>query len=509
LEVSLDSVKAGDTVVIQAGQIIPVDGVIIGGIATVDQQALTGESQPVEKGEGDRVLTSTLMVGGRIFVRVEKTGEETVAAQIGVMLNKTASYQASIVSRGEAVADRSVPPTMALALIALPVSGYRYMVTVIGSAIGLNIKLTAPIAMLNFLNVAANHGILIKDGRSLELLKDVDTVVFDKTGTLTLDEPEIASIHVSSALEADTILMYAAAAEHRQTHPIARAILAEAGRRALSLPEVDAAQVEVGYGLTVRLDGYLVRVGSERYMALEQIPVPTSIRELGQSVHDQGHSLVMVAVNGDLVGAIELQPTLRPGIQAVIDQLRARKLDICIISGDQDEPTRKMAGSLGIDRYFANTLPEEKAELVESLQREGRSVCFVGDGINDSISLKKANVSVSLRGASTAATDTAQVVLMGEGLQRLPFLFQLAEEFDANMRAGFAVAVGQGVVVICGALLSVVGIIGGTVIWSAGLVAGLGIAYLPLRRHKILQGAQLALLPGHAWIEGERVDAKV
>lgn len=497
IEVPIETIQAGDRVVIQAGQVIPVDGVIVDGIATVDQHILTGESQPVEKGVGDPVLTSTLMMGGRVEVRVEKTGEETAAAQIGVILNNTASYQATIVSKGEQVADRSVPPTMALALVALPLSGYRYAVTILGSAIGLNIKLTAPIAMLNFLNVAANRGILVKDGRSLELLKDIDTVVFDKTGTLTMEQPRISAVHVCSDLDADEVLVYAAAAEHRQTHPIARAILDAARDRGLGLPPVDNAHYEMGYGLRVRLDDRLVRVGSRRYMALEDIDVPGAIDELVDAVQGRGHSLVMVAVDESLVGAIELEPTLRAEVLDVVRELRKRGLDLCIISGDQEGPTRQMAAALGIPRYFANTLPEEKANLVTELQSEGRSVCFVGDGINDSISLKKANVSVSLRGASTAATDTAQVVLMGEGLHQLPFLFELAEEFDGNMRAGFGIAVGQGVVVIGGALVSLVGIVTGTLIWTVGLVVGLGIAHLPLHRHQALgPGTRRALPPG-------------
>ncbi|MGH3885169.1 MAG: HAD-IC family P-type ATPase, partial [Pseudonocardiaceae bacterium] len=286
VEVPLESVQAGDTLVIQAGQVIPVDGVITDGIGTIDQHMLTGESQPAEKGKGDLVLTSTFVTAGRIFVRVEKTGQETAAGQIGVMLNKTASYQANIVSKGEQVADKWVPPTIALALVALPVAGYEYMVAVLGSTIGLNIKLTAPIALHNFLNVAANHGILVKDGRSLELLKGVDTVVFDKTGTLTLDEPRIAHIHTCTDLEADRVLMYAAAAEHRQTHPIARAILAESAHRGLSLPTIDHAQYEMGYGQSVRLEELLIRVGSERYMALEDIALPAGIQKLVPAVHE-------------------------------------------------------------------------------------------------------------------------------------------------------------------------------------------------------------------------------
>jgi len=485
VEVPLESVQAGDTLVIQAGQLIPVDGVITDGTATIDQHMLTGESQPVEKGKDDLVLMSTLVTAGRIFVRVEKTGQETTAGQIEVMLSKTASYQASVISKAEQVADNWALPTVALSLVAFAIAGYEYMVATLGSTIGLNIKLTAPIALHNFLNVAANYGILVKDGRSLELLKDVDTVVFDKTGTLTLDEPQVAEIHTFTDLEADRVLLYAAAAESRQTHPVARAILAESTRRGLSLPTVDDVQYELGYGLSARLGDQLIRVGSERYLALADIAYTAGIRQATSAVHDRGNSLVMVAVNDRLVGLIELEPTLRPEVEHLISELRRRNLDLCIISGDREGPTRKVADALGITRYFANILPQEKANLVTYLQSEGRSVCFVGDGINDAIPMKKSHVSVSLRGASTAATDAAQIVLMRQGLRQLPLVFQLADEFENNMRAGSAIAVGQGFVIVGGALLSLVGIVMGKLLWSVGLLAGLGIAYLPLRTHKI------------------------
>lgn len=485
VEVPLESVQAGDTLVIQAGQIIPVDGVITDGSATIDQHMLTGESQPVEKRKDDLVLMSTLVTAGRIFVRVEKTGQETTAGQIEVMLSKTASYQASVISKAEQVADNWALPTVALSLVAFAIAGYEYMVATLGSTIGLNIKLTAPIALHNFLNVAANYGILVKDGRSLELLKDVDTVVFDKTGTLTLDEPHVAEIHTFTDLEADRVLLYAAAAENRQTHPVARAIIAESARRGLSLPTVDDVQYELGYGLSARLGDQLIRIGSERYLALADIACTAGIREAISAVHDRGNSLVMVAVNDRLAGLIELEPTLRPEVEPLIGELRRRNLDLCIISGDREGPTRKVADALGITRYFANILPQEKANLVTYLQSEGRSVCFVGDGINDAIPMKKAHVSVSLRGASTAATDAAQIVLMSQGLRQLPLVFQLADEFENNMRTGSTIAVGQGFVIVGGAFLSVVGIVMGKLLWSVGLLAGLGIAYLPLRTHRI------------------------
>lgn len=484
VEIPFASLQAGDTVVIHAGQVVAIDGVIVHGMATIDQHILTGEAQPAEKGVGDEVLAATMLLAGNIHVRVEKTGEETVAAHIGTILNSTASYQAGIVSKGEEVADRSVPPSLLLALVALPLAGYQYMITILGSAIGLNIKITAPIAMLNFLNLAAKQGILIKDGRSLELLKKVDTVVFDKTGTLTLEQPHVAKIHPWAGFDEEQLLLYAAAAEYRQTHPIARAILAEAAQRGLTLPAIDHAQYEIGYGICVHIGEKLVRVGSDRYMVAEEIDIPQAAKVLQRKAQQQGHSFIMVAVGGLLAGAIELQPTLRPEAKEIIQTLRQRKLDLYIISGDNEQPTRKMALDLGISNFFANTLPENKAALVEQLQKEGRSVCFVGDGINDSIALKKANVSISLRGASSAATDSAQIILMAQSLQQLPYLFDLAHKFDSNMKAGFSAAIGQGVIVIAGALLGRVGILTGTLIWEVGLLAGLGIATLPILQER-------------------------
>ncbi|PZN81705.1 MAG: heavy metal translocating P-type ATPase [Candidatus Methylumidiphilus alinenensis] len=483
VEVPFECVQAGDLIVVNAGETVPADGVIVDGMATIDQHVLTGEAQPAEKSVDDTVFAATVMLAGKIHVRIEKTGEQTVAAQIGNILNSTTGYQLSIEAKGVRLANQLAPPTLVLGLLAWPLVSYEAMIAVLGSAVGFNIKITGPIAMLNFLNVASKHGVLVKDGRSLELLHTVDTVIFDKTGTLTQEQPEVAQIHLCSDLDANTLLTYAAAAEHRQTHPIARAIQTAATQKGLVLPSIDQGRYEMGYGIRVEVQGILVRVGSERYMELEGIAIPSAILPVMESCHAQGHSMVMVAVGDRLAGAIELSPTLRPEAKSVIAELQRRGLDIVIISGDQEQPTRKMAQELGIPRYFANTLPEHKAAMVEQLQQEGRTVCFVGDGINDAIALKTAQVSISLRGAATAATDTAQIVLMTQNLEQLLFPFDLGREFDSNLRFGFATAIGAGVLVLASAYTKLVGIAGATGIWAVGLGTGLTIASLPLFSH--------------------------
>lgn len=480
IEIPFSQLETGHILVIGAGQMIPVDGEIITGYASIDQHRLTGESQPAEKGVGDAVLAATLVLAGQIQVRVTKTGQATVAAQIGEMLSKTASYQMAITAKAYQMADRSVTPTLAAAGLAWLLVGLPATVAITSTMFGLNLVLSGPLALRNYLLVATRRNILIKDGRSLDLLTEIDTVVFDKTGTLTLDQPHVSQVHVFADLDASTVLGYAAAVEQRQSHPIARAILAAAQELALALPTIDDTRYEMGYGLRAAIAGQVICVGSDRFMTIEQIPLPPAVQTLQESCHALGHSLVMVALDEQLVGAIELEPTIRPEAKAVIAALRQRNLDFYIISGDQDGPTRSLAQALGIDNYFANTLPENKAQLVEQLQQAGRAVCFVGDGINDSIALKKANVSVSLRGATSVAMDTAQVVLMDATLAQLPLLFQLADEMKQNLKMTQTLAIVPNLGIWAGVFFLHLGILGAAAIFEVSLWAGIANAMRPL-----------------------------
>lgn len=472
VEVPFAQLQAGDTLIIGAGQPIAADGVVSDGAASVDQHILTGEAKPVEKGIGDGVFAGTLVLMGRIFVQVEKAGAATTAAQIGVILNQTIDYKQQIESRSVALSNRAALPTLALGAIALPFVGINGALGVLESSVGYGLRLTGPIGMLNYLRAAAQQGILIKDGRSLELLKTIDTIVFDKTGTLTQEQPQLHAIHCFAELSEDKLLAYAAAAEARLSHPIAHAIVAAAHARALTLPVTADAHYQVGYGIQVKFADTRVRVGSERFMVMEGVTLSPAVQELQATSHELGYSLVMVAMDQQLAGVIVLKPTLRPEISQVVADLHARGLTLYILSGDQEEPTRRLAESLGIDHYQANTLPEQKATFIEALQQRGRRVCFVGDGINDSIALKKANVSVSLRGATTVATDTAQIVLMDGSLQQLPALFRLADAFDATMYRSKLWAVAPGIFSMAGVFLFHFGFLSAATIYVLSLLAG-------------------------------------
>ncbi|MEM7532178.1 MAG: heavy metal translocating P-type ATPase [Chloroflexota bacterium] len=440
VEVPFNEVSVGDVVVIHAGQTIPIDGTIVSGIASIDQRVLTGEAQPVEKGFNEPVFTATMVQSGKIHVRMDKAGQETIAAQIGDILNQTTDYKFELQQKWEKKISFWAIPMLLIGGITWPIVGFGSALGILWFYPGFRMLVFGPMSLLTFLRLAAQHGILIKDGRSLEALIDIDTVVFDKTGTLTAEQPYVSHIYTYNKLSKEEILTYAVAAEQYQTHPIAHAILAAAAERGLSVIEIEHGQYEVGYGIKVEINGHTIWVGSDRFMEMENISLSDTIRTQQISSHEQGHSLVFVALDGVVEGAIELQPTIRPEVKEIVDDLKARHLDVMIISGDHEAPTRQLANELGIDRYFAQVLPEGKADLIEQLQTSGRSVCFVGDGINDTIALKKAHVSISLRGSTTIAMDTAQIVLMDESLQQLRYLFQLVQKYEKNSQENYLIS---------------------------------------------------------------------
>ena len=434
IQVPLDRLNKGDVVVVHTGEVVPVDGIIVDGLAMIDQHALTGESTPAEKGVGDRVFASTLMVAGKMYVAVEKSGSETATAQIAQIMNDTAGYKLASQHRGERLADKAVIPTLAIGGLAWATIGSQGAVAALNSDLGTGIRMAAPLGMLSTLALCAQKGILVKDGRALDLLCEIDTVLFDKTGTLTRERPEVGRMIAANGFKPLQILRFAAAAERRFHHPIALAILQKAQESGLRLPLTDATQYKVGYGITVVIDRHRVRVGSRRFMEMERIPLTREVKEALDETHREGHTMVMIAVDDEFGGALELRASVRPEVRGIVRGLRERGIDhIAIISGDHEAPTRKLAEELGMDRYFAQVLPADKAYYVEQLQKEGRKVCFVGDGINDAIALKKADVSISLRGATSIATDTAHVVFMEQGLGKLCELMDIARELERNV----------------------------------------------------------------------------
>jgi heavy metal translocating P-type ATPase len=484
-DVPLSAVKVGDLVSIAAGQTVPVDGCVARGAATVDQHLLTGEAVPAEKGVGDQVFASTVALSGSINVRVEKTGAATTAAQIARLLSNTVDFKTGRQLRAERVSDRLIWPALLSAAAAWPLVSASAGAALLDAHPKYRTTLASSLGLLNYFRLAAREGLLVKDGRALELLTAVDTVVFDKTGTLTLDLPHVRRVHARAPHTGADILRLAAAAEQHQSHPVARAILDAARARGLSVDPIDEAEYRVGYGLTVRVDRHVVSVGSMRFIESEGIAIPPAVTELQARCHGEGHALLLVSHAGEVAGAIELHVTVRPEARRIVRGLRERGIgSIYIISGDHETPTRRLAESLGIERYFAETLPGDKASLIEGLQRSGHVVCYVGDGINDSIAMKTSHVSVSLRGASTLAVDTAEVVLLDQSLNALCRLFDIARECDRNTTVTMAACFLPSLVCVAGVLLGYFGFAEARLFNVAGLVGGVGAAMLPRATHR-------------------------
>ena len=317
VQISLDRLQPLDVIVVNTGEVVPVDGIIVQGMAMIDQHALTGESTPAEKGVGDRVFAATLMVAGKILVQVEKSGSETASAKISQILNDTAGYKLSSQHKGERLADKAVIPTLAVGAVGMAAMGPAGAVAVLNSDFGTGIRMAAPLAMLSSLALCANKGILVKDGRALELMNEVDTVLFDKTGTLTRERPEVGRMIASHGFAPERILQFAAAAERKFHHPIALAILHKAQELGLELPPTDDTQYKVGYGITVGVEGH---TDPRRQQAVHGLwrawRSPPKSRRRWSSRTCEGHTMVMVSVDGRLGGAIELHAAVRPEVRA-------------------------------------------------------------------------------------------------------------------------------------------------------------------------------------------------
>jgi len=485
ISIPFEELKEGDVVVVTAGETIPADGTIIGGNASVDQHLLTGEAQPVEKTVDDGVFAATVVISGKVYIKVEKAGQASTAAQIGQILNQTTHFKTEGERYAENITQKSIIPTLIVGGASLPLLGPMAAVSMINAHFGYRMAITSSIVSLSYLQLVARKGILIKSGEVLDLLPKVDTLVFDKTGTLTMMQPTLGTIHVAAGFSEDDILAYAAAAEYKQTHPIAQAILQQAKLRGLTPSESTACAYQVGFGLHVHVDNKVVHLGSKRFMEHEQLTISEDFHRIATEAEAQGFSLIMLAVDNVVVGAIELRATLRPEAKNVIYSLKKEALikTTYIISGDSEAPTRELANELGIDHYYAGVLPQEKATIIERLQAEGRTVCYIGDGINDAIALKKAHISVSMRGASTIATDTAQVVLMNENLNQLYYLLAVGHQFNKSMQSScntilFPSIAAAGCVMFLGMNLA-----GTVILKQLALTAGIAKATHPILQH--------------------------
>jgi Cu2+-exporting ATPase len=485
--VSAKSLAKGDVLVVETGGAVAADGVVVRGSALVDEKALTGESVPRHKQVGDRVFAATVVVDGEVHVEVERVGTDTTAAKIVQILEGAGAKPMTLQRETERVADKLVLPTIGLAGLAGSIgTGLDAATSVLITDFGTGIRVGVPTATLAAITMAARAGVLVKGGQYLERLSKVDTIVFDKTGTLTGGSPLVVDVVTYGGCELSTVARYAAAAEQRQRHPVAEAIRAWALRLGLDVPaeEIGTVAYTVGMGVRARIEGREIVVGGARYF--EKIGLDFAAGEPALAKNsDAGRSSVLVAIDDELAGVIALFDEPRDESRRVVQALRANgRREVVLMSGDAKAPVEGVARAVGVDRAYSGLLPEQKAEQVKALQREGRIVAMVGDGINDAPALALADVGISLEGGTDVALETADVVLLEGGLSKLPDAFDLADQAMKTIRRALGIVIVPNAVAIA---LGAVGLMPPTVAaivnnGSTIAAALAGVAPLFLRR---------------------------
>lgn len=426
LKVKAIDLKRGDLIAVYAGEKIPADGVVEEGDALVNQASLTGESNPVHKKPGDKVFAGTFVEDGKLYVRVEEVGEETVVAKIAKIVEESIKEPINLQKMAEETANRLVLPTVGIGMLSYLASGQiSRLVSALIVDYHTGVHLTTPLAVLSGVAQASSYGILVKSGGKLETLSKVDTFVMDKTGTLTVGHPVIEDV-VGLELSEEETLLYSASLEQRITHPVARAIVKLAQDRGLELIPRENSQYHIGLGIEGELEGVKFMLGSTRFMQKKKIRISQEVKELVEKFHSEAKSVLYLVRERKIVGLLTFRDPLREEAKDVVSELKRRGKRVVLCTGDNEGIARYIARELGIDEFYARVFPAEKAQVVRRLKEEGRVVAFVGDGVNDSPALSSADVGISLRSGTDIAIEVADIVI-GDSLWHLIDVVDIAE----------------------------------------------------------------------------------
>ena len=422
MELPADQVRPGDLVLIKPGQRVVCDGAVVEGRSWTDESMLTGESAPVEKTAGSQVIGGTLNGSGSLTVRAERTGRDSVLAQIVRLVEEAQNSKAPVQRLADLVASYFVPAVIVIAIAVFvvwyvlgPEPSYVYAmltaVAVLIIACPCALGLATPTAIMVGTAKGAESGILIRSAESLERAHGVQVVVLDKTGTLTLGRPTVTDV-VSAGLSGDALLALAASAERLSEHPLGDAILSAARKRDLPVHEVRDFASVTGLGVRASVDGTEVLVGNENLLRHAGIQIDC-LAEAAAALRGEGKTVVFVASSGRLSGMIAAADTLKPGARRAVDSLRNIGADVVMLTGDNPSAAAHIAGEAGIDSFVAEVPPEGKASQVRALQGEGKTVAMVGDGINDAPALAQADVGIAMGTGTDVAIESADMTLVG------------------------------------------------------------------------------------------------
>jgi len=481
-DVAIEDIAVGDRLRVRPGEKVPVDGLVTEGHSAVDESMVTGESMPVSKTEGSRVIGGTVNQGGGLVVRAEKVGRDTMLARIVDMVARAQRSRAPIQRLADRVAGWFVPAVIATAVVAFAAwmmfgpepriaFGMVAAVTVLIIACPCALGLATPMSIMVGVGRGAHSGILIRDAEALEQFEGIDTIVIDKTGTLTEGKPKLAKIVTADGIDENDLLRLAASVERGSEHPLALAILDGARGRALALSEVAGFASSSGKGASGIVDGKRVALGNAMLMGEANIAT-TSLDAAAEAARHDGATAIYVAIDGRAAGVIAIADPVKPSAKAAMAALRAAGLRIVMLTGDNETTARAVASKLDIAEIEAGVLPERKSEVVQRLRKEGRRVAMVGDGVNDAPALVAADVGVAMGSGTDVAIESAGVTLLTGDLASLVRARRLSVATMRNIRQNLAFAFlynAAGVPIAAGVLYPVFGILLSPMIGAAAM----------------------------------------
>lgn len=438
--VPVEEVKKDDVVIVKAGESIPVDGVIISGSASIDESALTGESLPVDKKEGDKAIGATINRNGYFKMRVTKTGDETVLAQIVKLVDEATSSKAPIANLADRVSGVFVPIVIGIAFIAAIIwlllgSTFEFALSIGISVLVIScpcaLGLATPTAIMVGTGQGAINGILFKSAKALETTHELQTIVFDKTGTITEGKPVVTDIFPLQDTEND-LLQIAASLESLSEHPLAQAITTSAKEKNLSFLEVEKFTQVAGQGISGIIDGKKILAGNLKMMNENQIET-TSANFLDNSTN-VGKTTLYFAQDNRLIGIIRVADVIKDTSKEAIEELNQMGLQTIMLTGDNETTARSIAKKAGIRNVIAEVLPADKEHEIQKLQAQGQKVAMVGDGINDAPALARADVGIAIGAGTDIAIDSADVVLMKSQLTEVSTAIRLSKATIKNIK---------------------------------------------------------------------------
>ena len=445
VQISIDSVRVGDQVIIHEQVAVPVDGEVVSGDAVVDQSAITGETLPVSITAGTWVHAGSVVIRGRLVVRAAAVGKDTTIGRIVTRVEEAQQHRAPIQTVGENFSRRFVPASFLVSGLTLLLTGdVRRAMTMLLVACPCAVGLSTPTAISAAIGNGARRGILIKGGAHLEEAGRVDAIVFDKTGTLTNGRPvvtNIVSFHDDWLPE--QVLAYAASSEIHSRHPLAEAVIRSTEERHITIPPHEECEVLVGLGMRTQADGRTLLLGSPALLGQEGVEVSDHANEWVNRLRLEAETPLLLAVDGILVGLISLRDEVRRESKQVLDALRARGVDrIIMLTGDHPETARAVAEALEITEWRAEVLPEDKLDAVRMLHDEGYVVAMVGDGVNDAPALAAADIGIAMGlGGTDVAVETADVALASDDLRRLLDVRSLGGHAVGVIRQNYAMSI--------------------------------------------------------------------